>query len=149
MLHFVVETSEGFRTTIAEHPGHSSPCATVNRLDDPKLVFLLPIKCHISSNSISLISPEISWSGRSAPASAIQRYTKEGQVSKMCANMLNEALKRLFSGTIEQMLESEMDEHLGSAGLPPAWTSTSAPLCKRRRYTLAFVLYPRQLPACH
>ena len=52
VLYFVIEPSEGFRITTAEHPGHSSPCATVNSLDDPKLSFFDRTKCHISSNSI-------------------------------------------------------------------------------------------------
>jgi len=39
MLHLVVESPEGCSITTAEHPGHSSPAATVNGFDDPKLVF--------------------------------------------------------------------------------------------------------------
>jgi hypothetical protein len=39
MFYFVIKSPEGCSITTAEHPGHSSPCATVNSLDDPKLVF--------------------------------------------------------------------------------------------------------------
>ncbi len=67
MFYLVVEFSEGCRITTAEYPGHSSPCATVNGLDDPKLSFFEPIKCHISSNSISVISPDTSGSGKLSP----------------------------------------------------------------------------------
>lgn len=75
MFHFVIESLACCSITTAEHPGHSSPCATVNGFDDPKLVFLLPIKCHISSNSICCISPGISGSGKFSPNARIQRYT--------------------------------------------------------------------------
>ncbi len=34
-------------------------------------------------------------------------------------------LKRLFAGTIEQMLEAEMDEHLGSANIAPKGTTAA------------------------
>jgi hypothetical protein len=35
VIHFVVQSPKGCSITMAEYPGHSSPCATVNRLDDP------------------------------------------------------------------------------------------------------------------
>ena len=70
---FVVEPPESCSITTAGHPGHSSPCATVKGFDDPKLVFLFPMKCRISSNSIWVISPDTSPSGSLAPASFIYR----------------------------------------------------------------------------
>ena len=39
MLYFVVQSSEGFSITITEYPGNSSPCATVNRFDEPQFSF--------------------------------------------------------------------------------------------------------------
>ena len=94
MLYFVVESAESCSITTAEHPGHSSPAATVNGLDDPKLVFFLLTKCHISSNSICLISPDTAGSGSLHPASTIQRYTKDGEVLNIFARIRNDALPR-------------------------------------------------------
>ncbi len=75
MFYFFVESSKCYRITIAEHPGHSSPCATVNGFDNPKFSFFDPIKCHISSNSIWVISPGTCGSGKLSPNARIQRYT--------------------------------------------------------------------------
>jgi hypothetical protein len=49
----VVEAPKGSSITTTEHPGHSSPRATIHGLDDPEVLFFEPIKCNISSNSIS------------------------------------------------------------------------------------------------
>jgi len=73
VLDLVVEPLEGLSITMACNPGHSSPCATIHGLDDPECVFFLPIKCHISSNSISWISPGTSGSGSRSASSLIQR----------------------------------------------------------------------------
>lgn len=35
VLYFVIEPSECCGITTAEHPGHSSPLATINGFDDP------------------------------------------------------------------------------------------------------------------
>ena len=35
MFDFVVKPFEGFSITTAEHPGHSSPSATIKGFDDP------------------------------------------------------------------------------------------------------------------
>jgi hypothetical protein len=75
MFDLVVEPLECCSITIAEHPGHSFPCTTINGLDDPKLVFFEPTKCHISSNSICVMSPGTSGSGMLSPNDRIQRYT--------------------------------------------------------------------------
>lgn len=40
VLDFGVKLSEDVSITIAHHPGDTSPCATIQRLDDPSLVFL-------------------------------------------------------------------------------------------------------------
>lgn len=43
-------------------------------------------------------------------------------------------LKRLFAGTIEQMLEAEMDEHLGYEKiLPPATTQETVEMVTAKR----------------
>ncbi len=76
MLYFVIESPKGCRITTAEHPGHGSPCATVNGFDNPKLSFFEPRKCHISSNSICVISPDTSGSGKLSPYARIHRYTR-------------------------------------------------------------------------
>src|SRR5713101_6245079 len=73
MPDFVVEPPEGLSITTACNPGHGSPCATIHRLDDPELVFFEPMKCHISSNSISRMPPGTSGSGSMAASSLIQR----------------------------------------------------------------------------
>jgi len=73
VFYFVVETSECCSITTAEHPGHGSPCITVNGFDEPKLVFFEPIKCHISSNSMCRMSPGTSGSGKLSPNALIQR----------------------------------------------------------------------------
>jgi hypothetical protein len=73
VLDLVVEPPEGCSITTACNPGHGSPCATIHRLDDPELVFFEPMKCHISSNSISLMSPGTSGSGKACASSLIQR----------------------------------------------------------------------------
>jgi hypothetical protein len=83
VLHFVVEPPECCRITTAEHPGHGSPCITVNGLDDPKLVFFEPTKCHISSNSISLTPLGTSGSGSASPNSRTHRYINEWLLFKM------------------------------------------------------------------
>ena len=69
----VVEPLEGGSITIAENPGHSSPCATIHRFDKPDFVFFDPMKCHISSNSISVILPETGGTAIFAASSLIQR----------------------------------------------------------------------------
>jgi hypothetical protein len=63
MFDLVLEPLEGCSITTADHPGHSSPCATIHRLDDPEFGFFEPMKCHISSNSISRMSPGTTGSG--------------------------------------------------------------------------------------
>ena len=73
VLDLVVEPSKRCSITTADHPGNRSPCATIHRLDDPEFVFFEPMKCHISSNSISLISPGTSGSGSFAIASTLHR----------------------------------------------------------------------------
>ena len=55
VFHFVIESFECCSITTTDNPGHSSPCATIHGFDDPSFVFFAPMKCHISSNSISLI----------------------------------------------------------------------------------------------
>jgi hypothetical protein len=69
--------------TTTKHPGHSSPCATVNGFDDPKFVFFEPTKCCISSNSICVISPDTSGSDRLSPNDRIQRETRVGSISRI------------------------------------------------------------------
>jgi len=44
MLNFLATSPGGCTITTAEHPGHSSPFATVNSLDDPKPAFFELIK---------------------------------------------------------------------------------------------------------
>jgi hypothetical protein len=44
MPDFVVESLKRCSITIAEHPGHSFPCTTINGFDEPKLVFFEPTK---------------------------------------------------------------------------------------------------------
>ena len=73
VLDLVVEPSKRCSITTADHPGNRSPCATIHRLDDPEFVFFEPMKCHISSNSISLISPGTSGSGSFAISSTLHR----------------------------------------------------------------------------
>jgi hypothetical protein len=73
MLHFVVESLERCAITTTENPGDSSPAATVKCLDEPKLLFFDCMKCHISSNSIWVISPLIDGSSVLIPASRIHR----------------------------------------------------------------------------
>jgi hypothetical protein len=99
VFHFAVESPERCSITTAEYPCHGSPCATIKGFDDPKPVFFEPTKCHISSNSISRISPVSSVWGVLAPASTIQRYASDGHVSNSFANMLNEALPRECKST--------------------------------------------------
>jgi hypothetical protein len=53
VLDLIVEPPEGSSITTTEHPGHGSPCATIQGLDDPAFLFFEPMKCHISSNAIS------------------------------------------------------------------------------------------------
>ena len=50
---FVVEPPERCSITTAYNPGDGSPASTIQGLDDPPFVFFDPMKCHISSNSIS------------------------------------------------------------------------------------------------
>ncbi|MFH1075356.1 MAG: hypothetical protein V1753_00700 [Pseudomonadota bacterium] len=64
VVDFVIESLEDCSITTANNPGNSSPCATIQRFDDTFFVFFDPTKCHISSNSISLMSPETLGSGR-------------------------------------------------------------------------------------
>jgi hypothetical protein len=52
------------------------PRTTVNGFDNPKFPFFERIKCHISSNSISCMSPGTSGSGKLSPNSRIQRPEK-------------------------------------------------------------------------
>src|SRR5579871_5201361 len=73
VLYLVVEPPERCSITTADHPGNSSPCATIHRFDDPEFVFFDPMKCHISSNSISLMSPGMAGSGSFAISSTIHR----------------------------------------------------------------------------
>ena len=73
VLYFVIETVECCSITMPEHPGHSSPCITVNGFDEPKFVFFEPTKCHISSNSMCRISPDTSGSGKLSPNALTQR----------------------------------------------------------------------------
>ena len=87
MFYLIIESLECCSITTAEHPGHSSPCTTVNSLDDPKLSFFETRKCHISSNSISLISPDTSGSGRLSPNVRIQRYTCVWSIFRMRPNI--------------------------------------------------------------
>jgi hypothetical protein len=70
---FVVKLSEGASITTTEHPGHGSPCAMIHGFDDPEFLFFEPMKCLISSNSISVIFPETSGSGRRSPKERTQR----------------------------------------------------------------------------
>ena len=83
VFYFVIESSKCCSITTAEHPCHSSPRATVNGFDNPKFVFFDLTKCHISSNSICVISPGTSGSGRVSPKSRIQRYTNVWSIFKM------------------------------------------------------------------
>jgi len=39
VLHLAVQPSEGSSITIAEHPVHSSPCATGNGFENPEFLF--------------------------------------------------------------------------------------------------------------
>jgi hypothetical protein len=74
VLDFVIEPPEGFSITTTDNPGNSSPCATIHRFDDPFFVFFDWIKCHISSNSISLIEPEITGSSMPSAIDFIHLY---------------------------------------------------------------------------
>jgi len=100
----VVEPPEGCSITTADHPGHSSPYATIQRLDNPDFVFFEPMKCHISSNSISLMSPATAGSGSFAISSTIHRYISEGECPKIFPSMLNEALPREYKITASAFL---------------------------------------------
>ena len=74
VLHLVVKSSESCNITTAEHPGHGSPCVTINGLDDPKLLFFDPMKCHISSNCISRMPSATFGSGKLSPNFRIFRH---------------------------------------------------------------------------
>jgi len=69
----VVELPERYSITTADHPGKRSPCATIHRLDDPAFVCFEPMTCHMSSNSMSLMSPAMAGCGSLAISSPIQR----------------------------------------------------------------------------
>ena len=97
MFHFFIEPPESCSITTAEHPGHSSPCATVNGFDDPNFSFFDPTKCHISSNSICWISPDTSGSGRFLPKAWIQRYIRVWSVFKIRPIILNEPFAMEYS----------------------------------------------------
>ncbi len=55
---------------------------------------------------------------------------------------IQEKLKRLFAGTIEQMLEAEMEEHLGYEKNRPS-SATMASAKSRFRVTATVSLSPR------
>jgi hypothetical protein len=40
-LDFVIEAYESCSITISGHPGHSPPCTTIQRFDNPTFVFLI------------------------------------------------------------------------------------------------------------
>ena len=73
MLDFIIESLERCSITIPCNPGNRSPCTTIHGFDDPYFVFFEPMKCHISSNSISLISAKIVGSRVFSMASITQR----------------------------------------------------------------------------
>ena len=54
----MIQSSKCYNITIADNIGNSLPYPTINRLEYPFLLFFEFIKCHISSNSISLIFPK-------------------------------------------------------------------------------------------
>ena len=87
MLYFVVQSLKCGRITITEYPRHSSPCATVNCFDNPQFLFFEPMKCHISSNSIWVISPDTFGSCRFSTYSRIQRYTNVWSIFKIRPNI--------------------------------------------------------------
>ena len=53
MLHLVVKPPECRNIALAENPSNRLTCASVYCFDEPEFVFFEPMKCHISSNSIS------------------------------------------------------------------------------------------------
>jgi hypothetical protein len=59
--YLVVEPFECCAVTTTGNPGDSSPAATVKGFDKLKFLFFDSIKCHISSNSIWVISPPITF----------------------------------------------------------------------------------------
>lgn len=101
VLDFVVKLLEGCSITIADHPGKGSPCATIQGLDDPFFVFFEPTKCHISSNSISLILPSIAGSAVRSIASTIQRYIKERECPNSFPSILKDALPIAYKITLK------------------------------------------------
>ena len=99
MLDFVIEPLKRCNITTTDNPGNSSPCTTVRRFDNPLFVFFDPMKCHISSNSISLISVVIAGSGRSSASLEIHRYINECEWPKVFPSIRNEALPREYKIT--------------------------------------------------
>ena len=99
MLYFVVESSKRCNITTAEYPGDSFPRAAINGLNEPKLVFFELIKCHISSNSISLISPSTEGYSKDSPASFIRRYIRERSLLNIVPSMLYIPLARAYNNT--------------------------------------------------
>ena len=97
VFYFVIESSEGCSITIAEYPCHSFPCATINGFDEPKFVFFDPIKCHISSNSISSIVPHTSGSSILSPYVFIHLYTSVWSIFKSLPIILKEPFAIAYS----------------------------------------------------
>jgi hypothetical protein len=99
VLDLVVEPSEGCNITTTDHPGNSAPCATIQRLDGPALVFFEPTKCHISSNSISWMPPGTSGSGKLAAASVIHRHISDLECPNSLPSIPKDAFPTLYKIT--------------------------------------------------
>jgi len=55
MLHFLVKPPKRRGIAPSENPSYRSACIAVYRFYEPEFVFFEPMKCHISSNSISSV----------------------------------------------------------------------------------------------
>ena len=55
VLDFIGESPKCCSITMADNPGEGSACSTIHGYDDPLCVVFDPMKCHMSSNTISWI----------------------------------------------------------------------------------------------
>ena len=95
MFDFVIKSSKGSNITMTQFVLNHDP----QGFDNPVFVFFDPIKCHISSNSISRISPEISGSGGVLIASNDRRRVIQTlrELIKGCFGVQQNA-QRFFQG---------------------------------------------------
>ena len=144
MFDLVIQLAEGCSITTTSDPGHGSPCATIQRFDDPYFVFFEPMKCHISSNSISWMLPGTVGSGNWSAASRIQRQVSERDTPNRRPNIPYEDLHTEYIITANAFLATKS-----------AWTLPS-PITKLYRQSLhsqralpRTVPFLTQLPLLH